>query len=131
MQQAEETCGQELASGASVPEQLSALFKHLAENLRDHAAWVGNATPEAKREQEALLAAAERYQSISDQAAQTANQLRGLAQLPAAAHDASKLDRNKLAASMRTKIELQRKLAGVLLEHAEQSQRVLDDLAGA
>jgi len=131
MQQAEETCGQELATGANVPDQLGALFKHVAENLREHAAWVGNATPEAKREHEALLSAAERYESIGSEAQQTATSLRSFAQLPAAPHDPSKLDKQKLGAFLKKKVELQRKLAGALLEHAEQSQRVLDDLADA
>jgi hypothetical protein len=131
MAEQEDTCGQELAAGAVIPEQLGALFKHVAENLRDHAAWVGSGSPAAKREQEAMLATAQRYAGLSAQAEETAGALRALAQLPAAEHDASKLDRKKLAAWMKTKIELQRKLAGSLLEHAEESQRVLDELTAS
>lgn len=129
MQQQEDTCGQELAAGASVPEQLGALFQHVAENLRDHAAWVGTTTADAKREHDAMLATAESYEQISNKSQQAAAAMRALEQLPAAPHDANKLDRQKLAVWMRKKVELQRKLAGVLLEHAEQSQRVLDELA--
>ena len=128
MQQHEDTCGQELAAGASVPEQLGTLFKHVAENLRDHAAWVGTTTADAKREHDAMLATAESYELISAKSQQAAAAMRALEQLPAVPHDASKLDRQKLAASMKKKVELQRKLASVLLEHAEQSQRVLEEL---
>lgn len=131
MAQQVDTCGQELAAGAVIPEQLGALFEHVAENLRDHAAWVGDATPEAKREQEAMLASAQRYQSLGAQARELAGSQRALAQLPAAAHDPRKLDRKKLASWMKTKIELQRKLASALLEHAEESQRVLDELTAS
>jgi hypothetical protein len=128
MSDQEDTCGQELAAGAVIPEQLGALLIHVAGNLREHAAWVGSATPAAKREQEAMLATAQRYEALGAQAQETAASLRALAQLPAAEHDPGKLDRQKLAVWMKTKIELQRKLAGSLLEHAEASQRVLDEL---
>jgi hypothetical protein len=128
MQQHEDTCGQELAAGAVVPEQLGALFKHVAENLREHAAWVGTTTTDAKREHDAMLATAENYELISAKSEQAASAMRALEKLPAAQHDASKLDRQKLAAWMKKKVELQRKLASVLLAHAEQSQRVLDEL---
>jgi len=128
MQQHEDTCGQELAAGAGVPEQLGALFKHLAENLRDHATWVGTTTAEAKREHDAMLATAESYDLISAKSEQAAAAMRALEKLPAVPHDASKLDRQKLADWTKKKIELQGKLASVLLAHAEQSQRVLDEL---
>ncbi len=125
----EETCGQELAASAVVPEQFAALFRHVAVNLRDHAAWVGAASASAKREHDAMLDVAHGYDAMSVDAQRTASLMRTLDNLPAAPHDPERLDREKFLAWMKTKIELQRGLAGMLLEHAEQSERVLQEWA--
>jgi hypothetical protein len=125
MEHENETCGQELASSAAVPEQFAALFKHVAVNFRDHAAWVGTATAEAEREHDAMLAVALGYEATAESAQRTAVFMRTLAGLPAAAHDPHKMDRAKFFTWMKTKLELQRALAGMLIEHAEQSERAL------
>jgi len=128
MQQESETCGQELASAAPVPEQFAALFRHVATNLRAHATWVGTATIEAKREHDAMIAVAQGYEATSESAQHTATFMRTLEQLPVAAHDPNQMDREIFFVWMKTKIELQRALASTLLEHAEQSERALREM---
>ena len=126
----EETCGQELAGSALVPERFGALFKHVALNLREHAVWVGTASPDAQREHDALLSVARAYEAISQEAQRTADLMRTLHDLPATAHDPGKWDHEKFTEWMKTKVQMQRALVALLLEHAEQSQSVLDQMAG-
>ena len=128
MQLPHETCGQELAASAVVPEQFAALFRHVAVNLREHAVWVGDTSAEAKREQNALIEVALGYEATSAHALHTARLMRTLTDLPMVAHDPDRLDRHGFFDWMTTKLELQRRLAQLLLEHAEQSQRALQDL---
>jgi hypothetical protein len=121
----EESCGQELAHSAEVPDQLSRLFAHVAENLDVHAEWVGTRSPEALREHDAMRAAAGAYRKIATAASDAASLMRGLSDLPAASHDPGRLDRQGLAAWMHTKIAMQRDFARLLLEHAAESERAL------
>jgi hypothetical protein len=130
MQHDEETCGKELAEGAIVPEQVAELFAHVAHNLRKHAQWVGEASPEAAREHSAMIAVADGYEAISAEAQRICNLMRTLEHLPPAPHDPQAQDRQALAAWMRAKIVIQRKLAKLLNEHADQSERALAHSAG-
>jgi hypothetical protein len=126
----EESCGQELARGAEVPDELARLFAHVAENMDVHADWVGTMSPEAAREHDAMRAAADAYRKIAAAASDAATLMRGLRDLPLAKHDPARLDRQALAAWMRTKVTLQRDFAHTLLEHAAQSERVLAAMSG-
>jgi hypothetical protein len=126
----EESCGAELAASAAIPEEFGRLFSHVAANLRGHAVWVGTATEAASREHAAMLSVAESYDFMSNAAAKTATLMRSLCDLPHAPHDPGGLNREAFAQWMAVKIQLQRSLARTLLEHAEQSQGVLDKLAG-
>jgi hypothetical protein len=128
MNHPEETCGQELAASAVIPELLARLFKHVAANLRDHAAWVGTSSPPAEREHEALNSVAQGYEAVGTEAQRTANLMRTLKDLQPTVHDPQGWDGAKFAVWMRTKIELQSRLAKLLLEHAEQSERVLEQM---
>lgn len=130
MTEEEESCGAELAASAAIPEEFGRLFSHVAANLRVHAAWVGTGTDAASRERAAMLSVAESYDFMSSAAVKTATLMRSLSDLPPAPHDPSGLDREAFAQWMAVKIQLQRSLARTLLEHAEQSQRVLDELVG-
>jgi hypothetical protein len=125
MSEQEETCGQELARSAEVPDRLARLFAHVAENMDAHAGWVGAASPEARREQEAMRAAAAAYRKIAEAATEAVELLRSLGDLPAAPHDPATLDRRALAAWMAVKVEMQRGFAQLLLEHAAESERAL------
>jgi hypothetical protein len=130
MTHVEESCGQELARGADVPDHLARLFAHVAANMDAHAAWVGTTSPETTREHDAMRAVADAYRKIAAAGTETASLMRGLRDLPAAPHDAARLDRPALVAWMRTKIALQRDFARELLEHAAESERVLGALSG-
>ncbi|MDX2051873.1 MAG: hypothetical protein SFV15_05730 [Polyangiaceae bacterium] len=123
-----ETCGQELAASAAVPEQFAALFMHVAANLRDHATWVGTDCVDAQREHDAVVDVAIGYERMSIDAQRTAALMRTLQNLPALPHDPQKMDRKKFLVWMETKIALQRDLARMLIEHAEQSQRVVEQM---
>jgi hypothetical protein len=95
VQHDEETCGQELAASGVVPEQISALFKHVAINPRDHAVWAGSASVDAKREHDAMIEVARGYESIGVAARHTSELMRSLGALPAVVHDPGKMDRTK------------------------------------
>jgi hypothetical protein len=125
MHQQEETCGQELAASASVPDQFAQLFQHVARNLRDHADSVGTDTPAAQREHDAMLAVAQGYETTAAEAQRTANIMRTMQDIPPAPHARENWDKGSFALWMTRKIEMQRELARMLLEHADQSERVL------
>lgn len=129
MQRDEESCGQELAGSAVIPEQFALLFEHVAVNLRDHAEWVGTLTLAARQEHDAMLAVAEGYEAISGEARSTAKLMRTLGALPSAPHPAEKWNRAKFEIWMKAKVELQRQLAQMLIEHAEQSERALKQMS--
>ncbi|MDC0682745.1 hypothetical protein [Sorangium atrum] len=125
----DEPCGRDLANNAVVPERLAELFRHVADNLEAHAAWVGSATPEARLEHDAMRRVAAGYRGIGDAAGRAAEAMRAAGDLPAAPHDLARFDRGAFEAWMRRKIELQRGFAALLLEHAEASERVLRSMA--
>ncbi len=125
----EQSCGQELANGAEVPDQLARLFAHVAENMDMHAEWVGTGSPDALREHDAMRGAAGAYRKIATAASDAGSFMRGLSSLPAVPHDPAGLDRQALAAWMRTKIALQRDFARLLIEHAAESERVLEAMS--
>lgn len=120
-----ESCGAELAESALVPELLSSLMQHVAENMEAHARWVGTASSVAAREQRALLDVAREYQVIAQAASRAATTLRGLQDLPAVPHDPAAWDREAFAVFLRKKIEIQRELGRLILDHAHASERVL------
>ncbi|MEN9578318.1 MAG: hypothetical protein RJA70_1327 [Pseudomonadota bacterium] len=74
-----ETCGQELAASAVVPEKVAALFNHVAANLRGHAAWVGIDSVNANREHEAMMGVALAYEAIAVDAQRAATLMRTMA----------------------------------------------------
>ncbi|HKO94623.1 MAG TPA: hypothetical protein VJU61_25890 [Polyangiaceae bacterium] len=120
-----QTCGQELAQSALVPERLAELFQHVAENLQAHAEWVGTESDAARLEHAAMLEVAANYRAIARAATQAARSMRALETLPAAPHDLERWDRAAFNAWMQRKIELQRAFAQLILEHAAASERAL------
>lgn len=122
-----ESCGAELAESAVVPEKIAELMQHVASNLEAHAAWVGDSVEAARQEREALLSVAEGYRAIAAAGFGAAAFMRGLAELPPAPHDPARWDRVSFVRWMREKIVLQRAVAQLLLEHAEASERVLNE----
>jgi hypothetical protein len=123
------TCGEELAQSAEVPESLARLFTHVATNMDAHATWVGTDTVEARREHDAMRASAAAYRALADAAARAAELMRTFANLAPAPHDPARLDRRALLAWMAAKVEMQRELARLLLDHAAQSAAMLDPSA--
>jgi hypothetical protein len=121
----EETCGQEMAAGAEVPRQWQALMSHVAANMDWHAAWVGEGSPAAKREHDALIEIAGAYRAMADAAARAVAAMTAMKDLDAAPHDPARFDRPGQARWMRTKIEMQRDLARLLVRHADESEAVL------
>lgn len=124
----EATCGQELAQDAEVPELLGELWEHVATNMAAHAKWVGTATPEAAAEHDSLTHIAREYRNIAAAAERAAAIMKSMADQPAAPHDAARADRAGQARFIRRKIELQLKLADLLVQHAETSRSALAEL---
>jgi hypothetical protein len=122
------TCGQELAQDAEVPELLGELWEHVATNMVAHAKWVGTATPQAAAEHDSLSHIAREYRNIAAAAERAASVMRSMADQPGAPHDPSRLDRQGQARFMRRKIELQLRLADLLVRHAHASRGVLAEL---
>ncbi|HEX3769452.1 MAG TPA: hypothetical protein VHV30_01250 [Polyangiaceae bacterium] len=121
----EATCGHELAADAEVPDLLARLIAHVAENMVSHAKWVGESSPGGELEAQGLQRVADHYRAVAAAAGQAAAAMRAMQDTPAAPHDLARLDRAALAKWMRAKVVLQRKLAHVLLNHAERSEAVL------
>jgi len=128
---AEQTCGQELAASAEVPQKWGALMEHVAGNMEWHAGWVGTGSPAAKREHDALLRVATDYRAMAAAAARAATAMTGMKDLEPVPHDRSKLDRAAQARWMRAKIKMQREFAALLVQHAEDSDKALAELEGA
>jgi hypothetical protein len=101
-------------------------MEHVALNLDAHAAWVGNESAAAQLEHEAMLRVAAAYRGIARAAFDAAALMRGLGDLPPVHHDPARWDRAAFARWMRQKIQLQRALAELLLEHVDASERALD-----
>ena len=121
-----QSCGAELAKSALVPELIGALLLHVTENLEAHAHWVGASSEAARREQAALRAVAADYRAIAEAAGRAVQHMRDAAGLASPPHDPSTWDRAAFVTWMQRKIELQRALAELLLEHAQLSQRGLE-----
>lgn len=121
-----QSCGEELAESALVPERLAELFQHVADNLQAHAEWVGTESQAAASEHAGMLEVAADYRAIARAATHAARTMRGLGSLPAAPHDPARWDRAAWAAWMQRKVELQRAFAQLILEHADASERALN-----
>ncbi len=121
------TCGTELAGDAVVPEQLASLMLHVADNMEAHARWVGTETVEAQAEHDALVKLAADYRQIATAATQAVATMRGMRNLKPARHDSAHWDGQSFTRWMRKKIDMQRAFAHLLLEHAEASERILEN----
>src|SRR5437870_13329980 len=97
----DQTCGQELAASAEVPEKWQALMDHVAGNMEAHAAWVGTAPGAAQREHEAMLRVAAQYRAMAAAAARATTEMRAMKDLEAAPHDPNGIDRQAQARWMR------------------------------
>ena len=117
----EQTCGQELAASAEIPEAWRDLVAHVALNLEAHARWVGAETEAARREREAMRAVADAYRAMADAAARAATLMRSLRDLPPTAHDPARFDAPAFTSWMRAKIVRQRALAALLARHADRA----------
>jgi len=119
------SCGAELSEDAVIPEQLAALMQHLANDTEAHARWVGSATKDAEAEHDALTRLATQYRRVATFAAQAARTLHTMRDLDPAPHHPGRFHRQSFEASMRTKVDMQRRFAQLLLEHAATSRRGL------
>ena len=83
----EPTCGQELAASAEVQEKWSALMNRVAANMETHAAWVGDGSAAARREQSGMLRVAAAYREMAAAAARAAAVMMAMKDLPPAPHE--------------------------------------------
>ena len=125
----EMTCGQEISADSEVPEKLSKLMRHVADNMEVHANWVG-AGESGTRERDSLMAVAHEYVAIADAAERAAFAMKAMREIPATHHDPARLDRAGQVQWMRAKIEMQLEFARLLTKHAVISRRVLAEMEG-
>lgn len=128
----EQTCGEELAADAEVPERWRDLMRHVAHNMEAHARWVNesnaavsSANEAAQREHDGLVRVARAYHAMADAAERAAEAMRAMRDVPAAPHDPARRDPAAFAAWMAAKIALQRELAALLLRHADASEQLM------
>jgi hypothetical protein len=121
----ETSCGHEMARDAEVPELLGRLVDHVAENMVAHGEWVRKSGPGGAEEERGLQQVAQHYRAMAEAAQQAAAAMRAMREIPPVPHDLALLDRMALARWMKTKVHLQRRLAHLLLNHAEHSEAVL------
>ena len=127
----EQTCGEEMAASAEVPQKWQALMSHVATNMEWHAGWVGVDSPAAKREHDALMQVAAAYRAMADGAARAAAAMAAMKELEGAPHDPARIDRAGQARWMRAKIEMQRDFARLLLRHADESDAALAEMVSS
>ena len=120
-----QSCGEELAESAIIPEKLAALMEHVAKNMVAHAEWVGVEGDACRAEHRALLDVAAGYRAIAASASKAATTMRALGELEPATHDPAAWDRAAFATWMQHKIALQTELAQLLLAHAAASKAAL------
>jgi hypothetical protein len=125
-----QTCGQELAASAEVPQKWQELMNHVATNMEGHAAWVGSDSGAAKAEHDALLRVAGEYRAMASAAGRAATAMKAMKDLPPTAHDPARLDRSGQIRFMRAKIQMQRDFARLLTRHAEESEKALAEMEG-
>jgi hypothetical protein len=130
----DQTCGEELAADAEVPERWRDLARHVAHNMEAHARrvdasapGVGPANAAAQRERDGLLRVARAYREMADAADRAAEAMRAMRDAPAAPPDPARRDPAALARWMTAKVALQRELATILLRHADASERLMND----
>ena len=124
----EQTCGQEMAAAAEVPQRWQDLIDHVAANMEWHATWVGTASPGAKREHDALLRVAGEYRAMAAAGGRAAAAMKVMKDLGPTPHDPSGLDRVGQARWMRAKIQMQRQFAALLTRHADESEQALTEM---
>jgi len=124
-----QSCGEEIAASAEVPEAWRDLMRHVAINLDAHASWIGTASPEANAEHDGLRRVADAYRDMANAADRAVVVMRSMRALPAAPHDPAAFDGAAFASWMRDKIARQRALAALLERHAASSARALDAAA--
>ena len=122
------TCGQELAAAAEVPDKWRQLMSHVATNLESHASWVGSDSNAARDEHDALLRLAQAYRDMAGAAARAVAAMTAMRDLAPAPHDPSRIDRAGQASWMRVKIRIQRELAALIAQHADESEAALATL---
>jgi hypothetical protein len=126
----EQTCGQELAASAEVPQRWQDRMNHVATNLEWHANWVGADSNAAKQEHDALMRVARAYRAIATASARAAGAMKAMKDLEPAPHAPSKFDREGQTRWMQAKIQMQRELATLLMQHAADSERALAEIQG-
>jgi hypothetical protein len=124
----EQTCGQELADAAEVPQRWGDLMNHVALNLEGHARWVGADSTAAKQEHDALLRVAHEYRAMADAANRAATAMQAMKDLAPTPHDPSRMDRAAQANWLCAKIQMQRDFAALLSRHANESEQALAQL---
>ena len=100
----EETCGQEMAASAEVPQKWQELMDHVATNMEWHATWVGIDSAAAKREHDALIRVVGEYRAMAATAGRAATAMKAMKDLAPIPHDPSKVDHAGQARWMRAKI---------------------------
>lgn len=120
-----ETCGQEMAASAEVPQKWQELMDHVATNMEWHAMWVGTDSAAAKREHDALIRVAGEYRAMATAAGRATAAMKAMKDLAPTPHDPSKVDHAGQARWMRAKIQMQRQFAKLLTRHAEDSEKAL------
>ncbi|HEY4394742.1 MAG TPA: hypothetical protein VGP64_11795 [Polyangia bacterium] len=121
----EETCGQEIARDAEVPESLGRLMAHVATNMDAHARWVGG-SPGGGAERAALERVAAAYHAIAEASLRAAGAMRAMKDLPAVPHDPEQWERAGQVQWMRQKIAMQTAFANMILQHARDSEGALE-----
>ena len=80
------TCGEKIAEQSKYPARLGELFTATADVWEQHAAWIGDKTPEAKRESAELRRIAKLTREMSAQAQRLSSNMLEARGMPEAAH---------------------------------------------
>lgn len=124
-EQAEWTCGKGLAEHAAIPAKIAEFLRALGENLGAHISTIDLGDANGREEHEAYVDLSKEYMRIAARLSETAKRMRGYRDLPAARHHEDALGDPRLVEAFEVFVALERELAGMIGESAENDARLL------
>jgi hypothetical protein len=125
-----EDCGAMMKSVIPLPTKFAELMTAVADGMDGHAAWVGASKDKnAKAEAAAMKKLAKDHRDVAKQMAKIVADMEAGGKLGPAPHDMSKMD-PKMAESGMKQIALEREMAALMTKHADETEKMMKDMAG-
>ena len=120
-----QTCGRGLAEHAAVPAKIAELISALVANLELHRHTLDLTDRNARLENNAYTLLATQFTSIANDLRETAQQMAGYGDLPAATHNPQKLAEPRILNHLATFVKIERELVSLLQRSIARDERML------